>query len=68
MRTTWAELAMNRASSTWTGRAPRTLQQAFGPYTSRGVLPMQEREQRRWDRVMLWILAAFVVLCLMGVV
>ena len=28
---------MNRSSSSWTGRAPRTCQQAFGPYTNHRI-------------------------------
>ena len=39
---------MNGAN--WTGRTPRTTQQAFGPYTSAYVEPMQH-QPRRWERI-----------------
>jgi hypothetical protein len=43
-------------NSSWTGRAPRTTQQAFGPYTSRHVY--DPRPTPRWHR---W---AYGVVCI----
>ena len=36
---------MNRRSSSWTGRAPRDMQTAFGCYASRELHPMQEQTE-----------------------
>lgn len=33
-------------SSNWTGKTPRTAQQAFGAYTSREVAPMPHKPSR----------------------
>ena len=35
---------MNTAHSNWTGRVPRTLNEAFGPYTSNQLEPMPEAD------------------------
>lgn len=36
--------------SNWTGRVPRTTQQAFGAYTSREVAPMPHSPSK-WERM-----------------
>lgn len=37
-----------RTSSAWTGRAPRTCQEAFGPYTSYAVTAPSESHRTAW--------------------
>ena len=41
-------------------RYPRTLQEAFGPYTSRDVLPMRDPRTSRADRVLGALLATVI--------
>ena len=52
---------------------PRTMQEAFGPYTSSTLHPKpdpaQEQYERRLDRIMLWLAAcvtAWLVVSCMG--
>ena len=59
---------MNQANSNWTGRTPRNLNQAFGPYAHIGGIHEQV-ETHPHDRIVTWAcgvaLVAFV--CIMFV-
>ncbi len=53
-------------NSAWTGRAPRTLEGAFGPHTSKNIVPMADPVHPR-DRIVMVAsaVAAFVLGALM---
>lgn len=53
---------MNRASSSWTGRAPRSCKEAFGPYTDYRI---EDNDRPRYAGVA-WIVWAIVVWALIG--
>lgn len=55
---------MNRTSSNWTGRIPRTAQQAFGPYTDHRIADTR----RKPTGALPWLVWAFIVVVLMLVV
>lgn len=46
-------------NSSWTGRAPRDLSSAFGPYTSNVVEPMPDAVYDKTDR---WLVPVMVVI------
>jgi hypothetical protein len=53
---------MNTRSSAWTGRAPRTLEEAFGPYTSADF--PEDPVTTRGHAVAAWVgVAILSVLC-----
>lgn len=52
---------MNRNSSAWTGRASRTMAEAFGPHTNRRLHPMPEP-----TRCEVWVVAVCVVAVVIG--
>lgn len=54
-----------RSSSAWTGRAPRTCQQAFGPYTSYQVQDPVIEGSRYW---LCWAVVCVVLLGLVAFV
>ena len=47
-----------KRSSSWTGRAPRTMQDAFGPYTSHAIHETAP-QHRAWP----WLVWAAVLVC-----
>ena len=49
---------MNPRSSSWTQRAPRTLEQAFGPHSSGPVHPMPDRRPIPRHEIALYIVSA----------
>ena len=53
-----------RSSSAWTGRAPRTCQEAFGPYTNYAVVDSAPKG-RVWPWLV-WALVCFALLCLLA--
>lgn len=42
-------------------RHPRTLQEAFGPYTSQDLVPMRESRRRAWQDWALWLVAVLAL-------
>lgn len=52
----------NLRSSSHTGRAARTMQSAFGPYTNHYLHPMREPRRRMWQDVAIYIVALLAVL------
>lgn len=57
---------MTYRNSSWTGRAPRTTEAAFGPYASGPVHPMRDSDNERKDRITVRAcVLAFVALALL---
>lgn len=55
---------MNSRSSSWTQRAPRTLAESFGPYTSHQLEPMPEPRNRHAQD---WCIYACAVVALVAI-
>lgn len=53
---------MNRRSSSWTGRSHRTLNSAFGPYTSPHIC--ETRRTPAWHR---WVYVVYVAAFIIGI-
>lgn len=56
-----------RLNSSWTGRAPRTMRDAFNPYTDDVVYPMPEPRGRHVQDWLIYALAV-VALIVIGVI
>lgn len=57
---------MNYRSSSWTGRAPNSMQAAFGPYTSNHI---EEPAERHWQDWVVYAVCLFAfLLVLAGVI
>ena len=51
-----------------TRRYPRTLQQAFGPYTDNTLHPMREPANRRWQDWAIYLIAVITLAVLAAVI
>lgn len=58
---------MNPKSSAWTGRAPRSMAEAFNPYTDNTLHPMREPRTRHAQDWLLYAVAVVAVV-VVGVV
>lgn len=52
---------MNTKSSAWTGRAPRSMAEAFNPYADNTLHPMPDRRKVPAHEVALYIVAVIAV-------
>jgi hypothetical protein len=59
---------MNTKSSAWTGRAPRSMAEAFNPYTSNDLQPMREPRGRHAQDWALYVVAVIGLAVVVGVV
>lgn len=52
---------MNTKSSAWTGRAPRSMAEAFNPYTSNDLQPMRDTRKVPAHEIVLYAVAVLAV-------
>ena len=55
-------------NSSWTGRAPRSMRQAFNPYTDNTLHPMPRQRETSSKEIALYIVALVFVLLFINVV
>lgn len=55
---------MKRLNSAWTGRAARSMTEAFGPHTDRNLQPLPQPQRKREA----WFIAACLACLLLGLI